>query len=73
MRRWLLSLFTLGLLALAGAVPAVALADLSAPWNGQPVSIGLGPTYGESWPYQFRQTKPWPTFKVHHMTRLRWL
>jgi len=50
MRRWLLSLFTLGLLALAGAVPAVALADLSAPWNGQPVSIGLGPTYGESWP-----------------------
>ena len=50
MRRWLLILLTLGLLALAGAVPAVALADLSAPWNGQPVSPGLGPTYGEPWP-----------------------
>ena len=50
MRKWMLTLLTLGLLAAAGVVPAVALADLAAPWNGQPVSPGLGPTYGEPWP-----------------------
>ncbi|MFB3739025.1 MAG: M14 family zinc carboxypeptidase [Candidatus Velamenicoccus archaeovorus] len=29
------------------AVPASA--DLGAPWNGQPITHGLGPTYGEDW------------------------
>ena len=29
------------------AIPALALA--AAPWDGTPISAGLGPTYGESW------------------------
>jgi Zinc carboxypeptidase len=31
------------------AIPQGAGAALSAPWNGTPISAGLGPTYGESW------------------------
>ena len=42
-------LLVLAVLALALAVPAMALA-LTAPWNGQPISHGIGPTYGEVWP-----------------------
>jgi hypothetical protein len=39
---------------LAIALPAVALstpasAQLAPPWNGDPISAGLGPTYGEPW------------------------
>jgi hypothetical protein len=50
MRRWSIPLMTLAVLVLALAAPALALADLAPPWNGQPVSHGLGPTYGEPWP-----------------------
>ncbi len=50
MRRWSLTLLTIGVLCIAAAAPAVALADLAPPWNGQPVSHGIGPTYGEPWP-----------------------
>jgi hypothetical protein len=39
----LLALVVLVLLA----IPALALA--AAPWNGDPISAGLGPTYGETW------------------------
>jgi hypothetical protein len=35
------------LLILAAAASA---APLAAPWNGQPISPGIGPTYGEPWP-----------------------
>ena len=31
------------------AVPATAAADPGAPWDGTPISAGLGPTYGEDW------------------------
>ena len=44
MRRWSIPLMTLAVLALAFALPAAALADLAPPWNGQPISHGLGPT-----------------------------
>jgi hypothetical protein len=33
----------------AVAVPGPAGAQLAPPWNGEPISPGLGPTYGESW------------------------
>jgi hypothetical protein len=40
--------------ALAIALPAIALstpasAQLAPPWDGNPISAGLGPTYGETW------------------------
>jgi hypothetical protein len=35
--------------ASAAAIPAPAGAQLAPPWNGEPISAGLGPTYGESW------------------------
>ena len=51
MRRSIFTLLLLALLTLAVALPAAALADpLAAPWNGQPISAGIGPTYGEEWP-----------------------
>lgn len=31
------------------AIPATAAADPGAPWDGTPISAGLGPTYGEDW------------------------
>src|ERR687897_517553 len=39
------------LLMTAGAigVSPPASAQLAAPWNGDPISPGLGPTYGEEW------------------------
>jgi hypothetical protein len=42
---------TVGLLVAVSAIviPAPAGAQLEAPWNGEPISAGLGPTYGESW------------------------
>ena len=49
MRRWLIALSIAVLLTLVVAVPALA-APLAAPWTGQPVSPGIGPTYGEPWP-----------------------
>lgn len=45
--RWLLAPLLVILLILILAAPAQALVR---PWNGQPVSQGLGPTYGEAWP-----------------------
>jgi hypothetical protein len=33
----------------AMAIPAPAGAQLAPPWNGEPISQGLGPTYGEEW------------------------
>jgi Zinc carboxypeptidase len=49
MRKWFIALVVLGLLMLVVAAPALAV-TLSPPWNGQPVSPGIGPTYGEPWP-----------------------
>jgi hypothetical protein len=48
-RRWLIALSIAALLTLVGAGAALA-APLAAPWNGQPISPGVGPTYGETWP-----------------------
>ena len=31
------------------AIPAAAAADPGPPWDGTPISAGLGPTYGEDW------------------------
>lgn len=44
--RWIAPLF-LVLFVLALAAPAFA---LDPPWNAEPISHGLGPTYGEEWP-----------------------
>ena len=46
-RRWLMAPLLVVLLILILAAPAQALVR---PWNGQPISQGLGPTYGEAWP-----------------------
>ena len=49
MRRYLIALPLV--LAAVLLFSASALADpLAAPWNGQPISHGIGPTYSESWP-----------------------
>lgn len=42
--RWPWLLATLALVA-----PATASAQLAPPWDGNPISRGLGPTYGEEW------------------------
>ena len=47
LRRWLMASLFVVLLILILAAPAQALIR---PWNGQPISQGLGPTYGEAWP-----------------------
>src|ERR687892_1901176 len=39
----------LALVASAALLPAPAGAQLSSPWDGNPISPGLGPTYGEAW------------------------
>jgi hypothetical protein len=39
----------LALVASAALLPAPAGAQLSPPWDGNPISPGLGPTYGEAW------------------------
>lgn len=47
-----LSVATVVALAASIAAPWTALAQnlpVSAPWNGSPISAGLGPTYGEEW------------------------
>ena len=44
--RWLMAPLLVVLLILILAAPAQALVR---PWNGQPISQGLGPTYGEAW------------------------
>jgi hypothetical protein len=36
-------------LAATITVSAPATAQLTPPWNGDPISAGLGPTYGEAW------------------------
>jgi Zinc carboxypeptidase len=45
------AVLTVGVLVAASAmaIPAPAGAQLGAPWNGEPISQGLGPTYGEEW------------------------
>ena len=58
MRRWSIPLLTLAVLVLALAAPAAALADLAPPWDGKPISHGLGPTYGETWPVPVPATRP---------------
>ena len=50
MRRWFALLPVLAALLLAVPALAYAAGPLAAPWNGQPVSPGIGPTYGEPWP-----------------------
>jgi len=49
MRKWLVAFLMLSALMLLGAAPAFA-GTLAAPWDGNPISHGIGPTYGESWP-----------------------
>lgn len=49
MRKPLFMLLALLLLLLLAA-PAVAGPALSPPWDGSPISKGIGPTYGETWP-----------------------
>ncbi|HJV03981.1 MAG TPA: M14 family zinc carboxypeptidase [Actinomycetota bacterium] len=43
--------FIVGVLVAASgmAIPAPAGAQLAPPWDGEPISAGLGPTYGEEW------------------------
>src|SRR5688500_6257899 len=36
-------------LVLAAAAPTLSSAQSAPPWDGNPVSPGLGPTYGEPW------------------------
>jgi Zinc carboxypeptidase len=40
---------TLVVAATAAAISAPAVAQQAAPWDGNPISPGLGPTYGEAW------------------------
>ena len=47
-KRYLVPLLAAALLFLF--VGTAYAAPLAAPWNGQPISHGIGPTYGESWP-----------------------
>ena len=49
-RRWRASLLAAVILAAPlAAIPVAAAADEGAPWDGTPISAGLGPTYGEAW------------------------
>ena len=45
----LLSVVATMALAATITVSAPATAQLAPPWNGDPISAGLGPTYGETW------------------------
>jgi hypothetical protein len=56
MRKGFLTLLALGLLTLIVAAPALA-DPLAPPWNGQSVSPGIGPTYGETWPVPVPSTE----------------
>jgi hypothetical protein len=49
LRRTWLSLAATIALAVSIAVATPASAQLAPPWNGDPISVGLGPTYGEAW------------------------
>ncbi len=49
MRRWFLALLLVVALLLVGAAAAAA-APLLPPWDGNPISHGIGPSYGENWP-----------------------
>jgi hypothetical protein len=46
-RAWLPLAACIALAATITVSPASA--QLAAPWNGEPISAGLGPTYGEAW------------------------
>ena len=49
-RRWRASLLAaLVLAAPLVAIPVAVAAEEGAPWDGTPISAGLGPTYGEPW------------------------
>ena len=50
MRRWLLLALLATALLLLFAAAVYAADPLAAPWNGQSISHGIGPTYGEAWP-----------------------
>ena len=43
----IIAMMALALPALVVSTPAIA--QLAPPWNGDPISAGLGPTYGEPW------------------------
>ena len=47
-RTWLPLVVTI-VLAASIAIATPASAQLAPPWNGDPISAGLGPTYGEAW------------------------
>ena len=49
MRRWFLALLLVAFLLLVVAAAAAA-APLPPPWDGNPISHGIGPSYGETWP-----------------------
>ena len=48
-RKTVLSIVATMALAATVALSAPATAQLSPPWDGNPISAGLGPTYGEAW------------------------
>jgi zinc carboxypeptidase len=48
MRTWLTIAAGLSL-AMSALVSTPAIAQLAPPWSGDPISHGLGPTYGETW------------------------
>lgn len=48
-RTWLSIAISLALAAPAFALAGPAGAQLAPPWSGDPISAGLGPTYGETW------------------------
>lgn len=47
-RTWLPLVVTI-VIAASIAIATPASAQLAPPWNGDPISAGLGPTYGEAW------------------------
>ncbi len=48
-RVWTSFVVTTALVVPVVAFQTPASADLAAPWDGNPISAGLGPTYGEEW------------------------
>ncbi len=48
-RTWASIALALALAAATVALATPASAQLAPPWDGNPISAGLGPTYGEPW------------------------
>lgn len=48
-RAWATLALAVALALQVFAIPSTATADPGPPWDGNPISAGLGPTYGEEW------------------------